>query len=643
MMTAMYDEIQVRVKPHCRVMPHLKILRVLTAFFPSEFTTLSDRTCMHKLKTLMFGRGRSEAVGRHLAVRARLDDVLGAVDPSDIEAVVARLTLSWMLFAYATKDERDVAPPPIEPGPVKLMPLPATRRRRGLTAIKGSFAEMLSILEFISDAPTREELLDYLRAQNPNIKESSAKMTINVLKSEFAVIQLDGGEYSLTDRGEAVLESGSSNELADWLLTRVLGVDNLVLALQKGPIASAAVDGLLQKVNPGWTTTFAPRALVHWLRNLGVIERDEAGMWSLTSLGLEWAELIDWEPECLPAKIDEPVNDKVEPADVQLPDLDSILAHIESEAAFPAALSTSLHFGLWATKLRHFAILTGLSGSGKTKLACAYGAAIIGDAPSTADRLCVLPVQPGWYDPTPLFGYVNPLSRDSYESTPFLELLLRASQHPSEPHVVVLDEMNLSHPEQYLAPVLSAMETGGELYLHSKGDHFDGIPSAIPYPNNLVLIGTVNMDETTLGISDKVLDRAFTLEFWDIDLDAWSGWSDCGLTVEDKKEVQALLRDLMQALKPARLHFGWRVLDEVIGFLRMRGAELNGPTLADALDRAVYAKILPKLRGEDSPRFRTALVGCEAALKSHGLTLSREKVIDLQSDLETFGSARFWR
>ena len=99
----------------------------------------------------------------------------------------------------------------------------------------------------------------------------------------------------------------------------------------------------------------------------------------------------------------------------------------------------------------------------------------------------------------------------------------------------------------------------------------------------------------------------------------------------------------MQALKPARLHFGWRVIDEIVSFLRMSGAESNGLTLVEALDRAVYSNIIPKLRGEDSPRFRSALADCEAALKSHGLELSREKVADLRADLDTFGSARFWR
>ena len=299
--------------------------------------------------------------------------------------------------------------------------------------------------------------------------------------------------------------------------------------------------------------------------------------------------------------------------------------------------------GLWANERRHFAILTGLSGSGKTLLAREYGKALTGTEEETSVNLLTVPVQPGWYDPAPILGYVNPLTPDTYESTGFLDLLVHAAENPADPHVAIFDEMNLSHPEQYLAPLLSAMETGEALVLHNRGEHFDGVPGRLPYPSNLVLIGTVNMDETTLGLSDKVLDRAFTLEFWDIDISQWPGWGKRGLSASDETATKAVLDDLMQALKPARLHFGWRTMDEVIGFLALRESEGDGMPLEVALDQVIYAKLLPKLRGEDSQRFGEALARCAEILKTHGLKNSLAKVKELKSDLETMGSARFWR
>ena len=104
--------------------------------------------------------------------------------------------------------------------------------------------------------------------------------------------------------------------------------------------------------------------------------------------------------------------------------------------------------GLWAHERRHFAVLTGLSGTGKTQLALQYAAALNERNGTVNEQVCTVPVQPGWYDPTPLLGYVNPLGESRYIQTEFLRFLIRASKNPTEPYVCVLDEMNLSHPEQ---------------------------------------------------------------------------------------------------------------------------------------------------------------------------------------------------
>ncbi len=313
------------------------------------------------------------------------------------------------------------------------------------------------------------------------------------------------------------------------------------------------------------------------------------------------------------------------------------LREAEEPLRFPAELVETLHTGLWTDERRHFAVLTGLSGAGKTRLALEYARTITaGDRDATV----TITVQPGWHDPAHLLGHVNPLNAEEYFRTPFLNLLLRARDRPATPHVAILDEMNLSHVEQYLAPVLSAMETGDALALH-ESDEITDVPKELPYPSNLVLIGTVNMDETTVGISDKVLDRAFTLEFWDIEVEEWAGWDGCRLNDKDREVVRGVLDDLMAALKPARLHFGWRVIREVARFVER---SISDEIARDkALDRVVYAKVLPKLRGDDSERFRTALKACRKALEKHGLMKCRSKVKEMKSDLDETGSVRFWR
>ena len=283
-------------------------------------------------------------------------------------------------------------------------------------------------------------------------------------------------------------------------------------------------------------------------------------------------------------------------------------------------------------------------GSHPTQLAIEYAKALTGEDGESNGRIRTIAVQPGWYDPTPLLGYVNPLGDNRYTRTEFLLFLIQAADNPSQPHVCVLDEMNLSHPEQYLAPILSAMELEhGSIELHSGHEDEYGIPPSVRYPPNLVLIGTVNMDETTMGISDKVLDRAFTLEFWDVDVGGWPGWERTSLIDQDRDAVRQTLTRLMEALSPARLHFGWRVIEEVVRFMEQRQSQSAELSVSDALDRVIYAKVLPKLRGDDSPRFRNALEDCRTALKESNLTRSARKVDELIEDVEQTGSFRFWR
>ena len=336
------------------------------------------------------------------------------------------------------------------------------------------------------------------------------------------------------------------------------------------------------------------------------------------------------------------------PVALPIPSLNLIYEFLRSiqekeDLVFDEGLLESLHLGIFANERRHFAVLTGLSGTGKTQLALQYAAALTGVKGDSQAQVCTISVQPGWYDPTPLLGYVNPLGEGRYVKTEFLRFLIRAADQPSLPYVCILDEMNLSHPEQYLSPILSAMERdGGDIPLHGGGAEY-GVQPSIPYPQNLVLIGTVNMDETTMGISDKVLDRAFTLEFWDVRVDRWPGWDAAEIEARDKTTVKEMLALLMDALRPARLHFGWRVIADVVQFMELREKQSAALSVDHALDRVIYAKVLPKLRGDDSPRFRDALESCKKDLTERQMTRCAAKVSDLIEDLNETGSFRFWR
>lgn len=346
---------------------------------------------------------------------------------------------------------------------------------------------------------------------------------------------------------------------------------------------------------------------------------------------------------------DQPAPPLNKPDLLSVPSLSDIWTHVSAAAhtrglLFDQRLIEALHFGLRADDQRHFAVLSGLSGSGKTQIARFYAMALTGAERDSGGPVSIISVHPGWHDPGSLLGYLNPIDH-RYERTVFLNFLLNSVKESGLPHVVILDEMNLSHPEQYFAPIFSAMEVqDGEIPLHGGNAEELGVPNSVTYPANLFIIGTVNMDETTMGISDKVLDRAFTLEFWDIDPEVWPGWAACSLGEPEKSRTRGILAELTKALSPARRHFGWRVIKEIVKFLEGRSRESGIKLTADgALDQVIYAKVLPKLRGSDTGRFRDCLTKTLRVLEDRGLKRCAKKVEALKEDLEATGSCSFWR
>ena len=526
----------------------------------------------------------------------------------------------------------------------RLDPLPANRRRKGIPSVPGGFAGMLTLLDYIRDHPSLEDILDYLRTEYPDNQERTHRIQFAHVRTGFRCISVSGDRVELTELGQRLAESRDPDVLRDDLLTKVLGPDHVIVELAGAARDQGDLVAVLQRANPGWGAAFGPLFQLNWLHSLDVVDKQEDGKFALTERGRRWCERIHWTPESLPPD-PKPPPDRGE---ASVPPLAEIVERVQAAARkrgllFSRGLIESLHLGLWANERRHFAILAGLSGSGKTQLAMEYGRALTGADDESSVRLCAVSAAPGWHDPSPLLGYVNPLD-GTYAGTDFQRFLLNAAGNPKDVHVCVLDEMNLSHPEQYLAPLLSAMEReGGMVEFHDSDEMALGVPQRIPYPWNLVLIGTVNMDETTMGISDKVLDRAFTREFWDIEVDEWPGWDKCKLADDERDSVQKLLNALMVALRPARLHFGWRVIAEFAAFLERRVADSAGVPFEKALDQITYAKVLPKLRGDDSQRFRTALEKCREVLDGAKLKESARKVAELMEDLDETGSFRFWR
>lgn len=172
---------------------------------------------------------------------------------------------------------------------------------------------------------------------------------------------------------------------------------------------------------------------------------------------------------------------------------------------------------------KRFLILSGLAGSGKTKLAQGF-ARWLTPAPEEGQlpAYAVIPVGADWTGNDNILGYPDGLDATRYVTRPALDLIQRAAlpENVGSPHFLILDEMNLSHVERYFADLLSLIESGETTELYRPGVDADGetlfragVEPLLGLPPNLFIIGTVNVDETTYMFSPKVLDRANVIEF----------------------------------------------------------------------------------------------------------------------------------
>lgn len=273
-------------------------------------------------------------------------------------------------------------------------------------------------------------------------------------------------------------------------------------------------------------------------------------------------------------------------------------------------------------KTKPFVILSGISGTGKTKIV-QWLAESVG-ATEKNGRFTLIPVRPDWNDGSDLLGYED--IKGEFRPGPLTKVVLEAEQNPEYPYFVLLDEMNLARVEYYFSDVLSVMESrrweNGKIVssnLLSK----EVARREVTFPSNVYIIGTVNMDETTHPFSKKVLDRANTIEFNRVDLshlEFLKGLEEVHpITLKDQafsakylhlKDVyqeyphivEQATNELVQVnqyLQPLGAHVGYRVRDEICFYLAY-AEEGNLMTYKNAFDHCLLQKILPRISGSDS-------------------------------------------
>jgi hypothetical protein len=274
-----------------------------------------------------------------------------------------------------------------------------------------------------------------------------------------------------------------------------------------------------------------------------------------------------------------------------------------------------------ALKTKGFAILSGISGTGKTWLTKAYAEAV------KAEYLPV-PVAPNWTTNEDLLGYFNPIDKEYYH-TAFSHFLQKATEEYEQagdnarPYHLVLDEMNLARVEYYFAKFLSAMEVRmreGVAQIELAPD------KQVLLPPNLYFIGTVNVDETTHSFADKVYDRAQLIELEAPRQDLYEHLGEVPY-----REMLMQIWDEVHTVAP----FAFRVIDEIKTYVNE--AEALDVSWQDALDEQLLQKILPKLKGSDD-RVGVALKAFVDIVNDQEFPLSHKKATKM---LETFNQHGF--
>jgi hypothetical protein len=306
-------------------------------------------------------------------------------------------------------------------------------------------------------------------------------------------------------------------------------------------------------------------------------------------------------------------------------------------------------------KTRPLVILAGLSGTGKSKLSQLYAEAL-GHKP----RFLRVAVRPNWNDDHFLLGYFDTITRE-YISEPAVDFVLDAGRDQDNLYFLCLDEMNLAHVEYYFSQFLSALEEERPeeryIWLLSKRmqgllhDESSDIPAKLTLPPNLVFTGTINVDETTQPLSDKVIDRANTIEFFEVELEnvphpqplpdpitihtaTWQSYQ----STQPDTTYRGLIVELGKLLNSMDMGLGYRVLKEMELYLA------NSKGLLDpqvAFDLQVKQRILPRVRGTEA--IKEPLNNLLTFMKQNALTRSERRLDEMKRRLERDGYTSFWR
>ena len=313
----------------------------------------------------------------------------------------------------------------------------------------------------------------------------------------------------------------------------------------------------------------------------------------------------------------------------------------DSGFEIPRRLQKAFHTSLKTSDISCLTVMAGVSGTGKSAFPKLY-------AQSMGIYFLPLAVEPRWDSPQDLFGFLNYME-NRFESTSLGRALVQFNNSPfrDEEHanfnnrilLVLLDEMNLARIEYYFSEFLSKLEmrrnvnieqksqyrmVSTEIYAGRAGDEEQDIKPSDPIHlyagSNVLFAGTMNEDETTQSLSDKVIDRANVLYFGKpdrlktqtqqisnetfapINVENWKSWivEPNEDTITDFDKIDDLLNDINNTLSDLGRPFGWRTYKAMMSYIANHpNVNIDGNSGMSPLSDQVAMRVMPKLKGLD--------------------------------------------
>ena len=375
-----------------------------------------------------------------------------------------------------------------------------------------------------------------------------------------------------------------------------------------------------------------------------------------------------------------------------------------------AAINDGNRSLLTALRTKPFMLLAGISGTGKSRIVRELAKSCWKDGDEEYSKnnprnFCMVQVKPNWHDSSELIGYVSRINGEKYVVGPFLKFMAKAINEPDKPYFLCLDEMNLAPVEQYFAEYLSVIEsrklnadgsiTTDPIIDFEPTDAYKSLidqlfpdddatreeylkennGKRLTIPQNLFVVGTVNMDETTFSFSRKVLDRAMTIEMNEVDLHGGltDGESEIGYignciigNAAEGKDVYADNQELCDkvleylgkvnaVLEGTPFKIAYRTRNEFLMYAVNRQLLDDKSQLWQTLDEMTSMKILSRIEG-DSERTQGVLGSLKNLMeneiaakipepeegKAKAKSISAAKIEEMLGKLNKSGYTSYW-